>query len=88
MTIQRIIDAKTKLDKFRLEKKDNPLLESIHIQLNYLLQLLENPNSDRSKLKDINIGLIAVREIEGIDDKLAERLYEINYWVDKDLLNK
>lgn len=61
-------------------------MESIDIQLDYLMQLLDNKISDRARLKDITIGIIAVREIEGVDDELAELLYEIDAWVDEDLL--
>ncbi len=86
MNIETLKTAKDKLAKFRLNEKDNPLMESIDIQLDYLMQLLDNKISDRARLKDITIGIIAVREIEGVDDELAELLYEIDAWVDEDLL--
>lgn len=55
----------------------NPLLNSVIEQLSYLLSLANGTCSDESRLKDINIGLIAVREIEGTDDMLADLLHEL-----------
>lgn len=55
----------------------NPMLDSVIEQLNYLLSLANGTSSDDSRLKDINIGLIAVRELEGGDDALANMLYEL-----------
>ena len=55
---------------------DNPLLKSAQIQLSYLIDLEMGKRQDRERLSDINIGLIAVREIEGIDDNLANWIYE------------
>jgi hypothetical protein len=55
----------------------NPLLDSVIEQLSYLLSLADGTCSDASRLKDINIGLIAVREIEGADDVLAGMLHEL-----------
>lgn len=55
----------------------NPLIDSVIEQLSYLLSLADSTCSDESRLKDINIGLIAVREIEGTDDVLADLLHEL-----------
>ncbi len=88
MNIETLKAAKDKLAIFRLNKKDNPLMESIDIQLDYLMHILDNSISDKTRLKDITIGIIAVREIEGIDDDLAELLYEIDAWVDDDLVKE
>ena len=81
MTLKLIDMAKKKLAIFRAGREENILLESADIQLGYLSDLLKGKPVDREKIRQINIGLIAVREIEGIDDELAELLYEIDYWV-------
>lgn len=86
MTANDIHKAIEKLDTFRLGREDNYLLESVNTQLNFLITVIDDPASCNSKLKDINIGVIAVREIEGINDDLAEMLYEIDYWVKNKLL--
>lgn len=86
MTANDIHNAIEKLDIFRLGKEDNYLLESVNTQLNFLITAINDPASYNSKLKEINIGVIAVREIEGIDDELAEILYEIDYWVKNEFL--
>lgn len=82
--IQQNID---KLSTFRVGREDNSLLESATVQLNYLAKYLGGLNVDKNRLEEINIGLIAVREIEGVNDELAEELYQIDYWVKKDLLH-
>ncbi len=86
MNVETLKDAKEKLAAFRTGRESKRLLVSIDHQLDYLIELTEGINSDKTRLKDINIGIIAVREIEGIDDRLAELLYEINHWVHTDLL--
>ncbi|MGI4791472.1 MAG: immunity protein Tsi6 family protein [Janthinobacterium lividum] len=55
---------------------DNPLLKSAQIQMQYLIDLESGKRQDRERLSEINIGLIAVREIEGVDDDLANWIYE------------
>jgi hypothetical protein len=55
----------------------SPLIDSVIEQLTYLLSLANRTSSDESRLNDINIGLIAAREIEGADDALANMLHEL-----------
>jgi hypothetical protein len=54
-----------------------PLLSAI-AQLEYLSALQSGEHSDRSRLPDIDIGLLTVRELEVLDPKLAEALYEVS----------
>ncbi len=70
--------ALMELDKFIEKFPSNILVKSIRFQLKYLIELEEGKEKDRSRLSEINLGLIAVREIEGKDDDLAEILYEVN----------
>lgn len=88
MNIETLKDAKEKLAAFRIGRESKRLLVSIDHQLDYLIEISEEGNFDNTRLKDINLGVIAVREIEGIDDKLAELLYEISHWVHTDLLKE
>lgn len=55
----------------------NPMLDAVVAQLTYLLSLADGSSSDASRLKDINIGLMAVREVEGADDTLADLLHAL-----------
>lgn len=49
---------------------------SIRIQLDYLKNVLERKN-DKSKLNEINIGLVSVREFESDYEDFANMIYEI-----------
>lgn len=60
-----------------------PPLESIINQLDYLINLEIDKDTDRSKLAKINIGLITAREIEPLDMSLADKLYEVVNEIDK-----
>lgn len=55
-------------------------LHSIRLQLEYLGDYVEGRNQGE-RLHEINIGLMAVREVEPRDEKVAEILYEISDWV-------
>lgn len=70
---QKALDGCRKLGQ---QFPDNPLLKSAQTQLSYLIDLETGKRQDRERLSDINIGLIAVREIEGVDDDLANWIYE------------
>jgi hypothetical protein len=56
----------------------DPSLLSIVIQLNYLIELDAGARNDFDRLKDIIIGVLAVREIEPLDASLAEILYKVD----------
>jgi hypothetical protein len=70
--------ARNRIDILLQAEPDNPLLESVKLQLQYLRDLEDGKHQDRARLKDINLGLIAVREIEGWDDELADLLHRIS----------
>lgn len=52
-------------------------VESTRIQLDYILEALQHKN-DRSRLCDINVGLIAVREFEASHNDYADLLHEVS----------
>lgn len=54
---------------------------STRTQLNYILDALYNRN-DRSKLKDITIGIIAVREFEANYEDFSNMIYKVVEIVD------
>ena len=54
---------------------DDPALNSIIVQLDYLVELETGQRDDRERLNDITIGVLAVREVEPLDREIAEVLY-------------
>lgn len=52
-------------------------LQSVKKQIEYLLELEQGIHSDRSRIKDITIGVLTAREIEPLDDDAAEIFYQI-----------
>jgi hypothetical protein len=65
-----------------VERPDLTPLVSIQKQLEYLIKF-NIGQIDGGRLKDINVGLVAVREIENWDDELAELLHKINAEADR-----
>lgn len=78
-TEQAIQKIEKALDRsFELFSQDSdwqPII-STRNQLDYLKNILEG-KSDRSKLDEINIGLISVREFENNYDDFANMIYEV-----------
>nr|WP_295746042.1 immunity protein Tsi6 family protein [uncultured Acidocella sp.] len=72
-----MIQQATQLVEVKLREHPDfrPLL-SIKAQLAYLTDYISRV-AEGSRLKDINIGLVAAREIEGWDDDLANLLHQI-----------
>ncbi|WP_296294600.1 immunity protein Tsi6 family protein [Rheinheimera sp.] len=58
-------------------EKGNLGLEIIRSQLQWLLDYARGNTLTGSKLKDIALGQLAMREVETLDMELAEKLYEI-----------
>jgi hypothetical protein len=59
-------------EKLLTQHPNNQTLHSIKAQLMYLIDLVNGTNRDRGRLKDIIIGVQTVREIEQLDDDVAE----------------
>lgn len=51
---------------------------SISRQIDYLMGLDSGAISDRSRLKEITIGVLTAREIEPLDDEASEVFYKIS----------
>lgn len=56
----------------------HPAIRSIIVQLEYLEAAEMDSTKDRSRLNDIIVGLLAVREIEDRDKPLSELLYKMS----------
>lgn len=56
---------------------DSIALHSVAKQIDYLIGLERGLHSDRSRLKDITIGVLTAREIEQLDLDAAETFYQI-----------
>jgi hypothetical protein len=52
-------------------------LLSVSRQIDYLIGVEDGSIPDRSRLKDITIGVVTAREIEPLDDDAAETFYQI-----------
>lgn len=66
-------DTKALLAKY----PENPAIKSILSQIYYLIGLNSGTSYDRSRLKDITIGILAAREVEPLDMTVAETLYAV-----------
>lgn len=52
-------------------------LEYVAVQLRYLKDLLAGIHADKSRLKDINVGLVAVRELSTRFPDFTEELFGV-----------
>jgi predicted nucleotidyltransferase len=76
----------TRLELFRtalerteeLERRypDDRAVEQCAIQFRYLIALELGERNDRRNLENVNIGVLAVREIEPLDPSLADMIYK------------
>lgn len=57
---------------------DNGALLSISHQIEYLISLEIGQSTDRSRLKEIIIGVLTAREIEELDEEAAELFYKVS----------
>ncbi|MFN7945844.1 MAG: immunity protein Tsi6 family protein [Blastocatellia bacterium] len=62
---------------------DEQPLKSVENQLLYLIDLEEGRRHDQKLLARINLGLIAVREIEDLDLPFAELLHKVSAQADQ-----
>jgi len=52
------------------------ILQSIVAQLQYMASVLSGNNSDKSRMKEIIVGLYAIREFEESDPEFADALMQ------------
>ena len=84
MNIDRIKLVEDALNKCETLRRDNPSgpFEYVAAQLRYVLALLKGEDPDRSRLKDINIGLIALREFDTRFPEFSDCLMAVEKIVD------
>lgn len=70
--------ARTKAETLHVNYPEVKTVESIIRQIDYLIGLATGVLDDRSRLKEIVLGVQAAREIEPLDPTLAEMLYAVN----------
>jgi hypothetical protein len=69
------------IDEISMLASEDPSFQtgpSIIAQLTYLLGLETKAISDRSRLKDIILGIQAVREVEPRNTAIADTLYQVS----------
>jgi len=54
----------------------------VAVQLRYIIALLKGENVDKARLKDINVGLVAIREFNTRFSEFADQLMEVEKIVD------
>lgn len=71
-------NAKKECSRLMAVYPKNNALISIARQIDYLIGLENNPNSDRSRLSEIIIGVLTAREIEPLDEHAADVFYKVS----------
>ena len=69
--------ARARCQQLLGRRRERPL-ESVAAQLNYLIDLVEGRTDDRSRLKKINLGVLAARGIEDLDSEFADILHSVS----------
>lgn len=76
-------NAMAGMTRLQARYPNDPAVDSIVTQLDYLIDLEVGNRNDREGLNDIIIGVLAVREIEPLDQNIAETLYKVVEEVEK-----
>jgi hypothetical protein len=69
--------GRKKCDTLIARYPSSTALLSVSRQIEYLIGIDGGSVTDRSRLKEITIGVITAREIEPLDDDAAETFYQI-----------
>jgi hypothetical protein len=70
--------ARAKTEALHVRFPEVKTVQSIIRQIDYLLSLETGQSTDRSRLSEIVLGIQAAREIEPLDNDLAETLYAVS----------
>ena len=70
--------ALVEVEKLQCTYPSVQTLNSIQNQIKYLRSLASGESNDRSRLGEIILGVQAAREIESLNQQLAELLYEVD----------
>jgi hypothetical protein len=71
------------VERLEAEYPSYPPFISIHNQLLYLIQVVSSPMGKPAELSQINLGYIAMREVESRDESTANLLYSVAAEVDQ-----
>ena len=71
------LEAMGAAEKLQLQYPQDASIDSILKQLSFLIELERGERSDADRLKDIIIGVLALKEIDPLDPDLAELLYSV-----------
>lgn len=89
MTPIEAVDRALDVARTRLaQSPDLALYQSVEAQLRYLRSVVAGTETDRSRLKDLNFGHYAARELEEADPEFAAALFPAFYvgsWMAKGL---
>jgi hypothetical protein len=77
-----ILQALQECESLKQQHPTCPPLDYVAVQLRYLLGLVNGEHSDKSRLKDVNVGLIAIREIDTRFPEFADQLMAVAKVVD------
>ncbi len=69
--------GRSKCDVLIGKHPNSAALSSVLRQIEYLIGIADGSISDRSRLKEITIGVVTAREIEALDMDAAETFYQI-----------
>lgn len=75
--IARFREAKTRLAELHRAYPEASAILSMQSQLDFLIGLESGENTDRSRLKEIILGVQTAREVEPRDEDLAKFMYEV-----------
>lgn len=76
------LQALRECDSLKQQHPRCPALNYVAVQMRYLLELLNGEPSDKSRLKDVNVGLIALREFDTRFPEFADQLMTVAKIVD------
>jgi hypothetical protein len=78
MTRQQLLErGRQECSRLLAQYPSSTALLSVSRQIEYLIGIAGGSVTDRSRLKEITIGVITAREIEPLDDDAAETFYQI-----------
>jgi hypothetical protein len=75
--------ATESVERLLLNYPNSVALKSVIAQLRYLIEVEAGVSKDTSKLGQINIGVLAAKEVEDMDVGVAEELYTVTAEVKK-----
>jgi hypothetical protein len=78
MSRQQLLElGRMKCDMLLVRYPNSNAVLSVSQQIMYLIGLDDGSIADRSRLREITIGVLTAREIEPLDDDAAETFYQI-----------